>query len=149
LSDSVEYIGVSVMGKSGASSGHSTDAYNFALQERIYPILHLGLDTWLKEVESSGELPLPNDDWRLNPMAMNAIHGKLLAAEKSESSSFYEFQRSLWSSPYTTRMTRDCLLDAFKYFFKCGVPPATFWQRFCRRGEAPVEALDVITGRYG
>lgn len=134
------------MGKSRASSGHSTDAYNFALQQRIYPILHLGLDTWLEEVESSDELPLPNDDWRLNPMAMNAIHGKLLAAEKSESSTFYQFEQSLRLSPYTTSISRSCLLDACKYFFGCGVPSAKFWQRFCRRGEAPMEALYVISG---
>lgn len=134
------------MGKSGALEGHSDKAYHFALQERIYPVFHLGIDAWMEEVESSDDLNLTNDKWRINPLTMNAIHEKLLAAAKNEISNFYEFERSLWPSPYTTRMERHELLDAFKYFFKCGLPPAKFWQRFCRRGEAPMEALYFISG---
>lgn len=135
-------------GTHGAGVGHGADARLFALDNGVFPILSEDPESWpdaLETVEYQGHRPI---EWRVPPWAMNSLYGRLLAAVDDAESSFYRFERSLWGSPWTTSMTRDRILDALKYFYLVGLFPEFFWHRFCRRGEAPVEAFDVISGKY-
>ncbi len=133
-------------GRSGALEGQSQEAYRYALGVRVFPVFDVDFDDWPDELGNDEEYRSIYIEWRVSPWAMNSLYHQLLAAANNDASSFYRFERSLWSSPWTIRMSRDCVFDACKYFFIKGIFPKSFWHRFCRRGEAPMEAFDVISG---
>ena len=128
------------------TSSFNKEHYQFALSKRVFPIFDVEPDYW-SEVLEFDESPDPIVvDWLAPPWAMQSYFEQLLAANSSSPvRSFYQFERDQYKCPWTNSLNRDCMYGAFRYFYMKGIFEQYFWSEFCRRGEAPMEALDIIS----
>lgn len=118
--------------------------YIWAISHLVYPIFDIdGIDG--RENPNVVEAPNPSDiDWRVDAVAMEFLYEQLVSRGLDEKFSYYRLELEIRGSDWLSDVDRDCLYDAFKYFYIKDVFERGFWSDFCRRGEAPMEALDLI-----